>query len=211
MSRYIVIMCVLVFAVVSHASAQHYEDVVYLKNGSIIRGVIIEQIPGDSLKIQTPGGSVFVYKMSEVLKIAKEPMMIQTALKKDEKSPGVSLLCSFLIVGAGQVYNAEYDKAIVHFVVAIVSFGIVLSGWEDNYTDLYGGHVDPDGDDGAAGFGALIWLGNWVYSMVDAHKSAHRINAERRNNPGISIIDDRLFLEPYSSRKERGAMLSVRF
>ena len=206
MSRYIIIMCVLGFALVSHASAQQYQDVVYLKNGSIIRGVIIEQIPNESLKIQTQGGSVFVFQMSEVVRIAKEPAMVQSAFQKSEKNPGVALALSFLIVGAGQVYNEEYDKAIVHFVVAVVSFSMVISGLEDNV-----GETDWDGDDGIAGFGGLIWLGNWVYCMVDAHRSAERINAERRNNPGFSIIDDRLFLEPYSSRKERGAMLSLRF
>ena len=30
-------------------------------------------------------------------------------------------------------------------------------------------------------------------------------------HPNLPIIDDRLLLEPYSSRKERGAMLSLRF
>lgn len=193
MSRYIIIISVLVFALISHASAQQYQDVVYLKNGSIIRGVIIEQIPNESLKIQTPGGSVFVHRMSEVLKIAKEPTMIQTALR-NEKSPGAAVALSLLVVGAGQAYNEEYDKAAVHFVVGVVSLAMVRSG-----------------DDDSAGFAALIFLGNWIYSMVDAHRSAHRINAERRNNPGFSIIDDRLFLEPYSSRKERGATLSLRF
>ena len=206
MRRYVIIVCVLVFAFISHASAQQYQDIVYLKNGSIIRGVIIEQIPGDSLKIQTQGGSVFVFTMSEVLKIAKEPAMVQSAFKKSEKSPGLALALSFLIAGGGQVYNEEYNKAIAHFVVAVVSFGMMRSGLEDNFGD-----IDVDGDDGIAGFGALIYLSNWIYGMVDAHQSATRINAERRNNPGISIIDDRLFLEPYSSRKERGAMLSLRF
>ncbi|PCJ65495.1 MAG: hypothetical protein COA58_08785 [Bacteroidetes bacterium] len=50
-----------------------YIDVLYLKNGSIIRGQIIEQVPNKSLKIQTAGGSIFVYKMEEVEKIIKEP------------------------------------------------------------------------------------------------------------------------------------------
>lgn len=49
-----------------------YEDVVYLKNGSIIHGIIIEQIPNESLKIQTKDGNVFVYKMAEIEKITKE-------------------------------------------------------------------------------------------------------------------------------------------
>jgi hypothetical protein len=49
-----------------------YVDVVYLKNGSIIRGMLIEQIPDVSVKIQTKDGSIFVYKMEEVEKITKE-------------------------------------------------------------------------------------------------------------------------------------------
>lgn len=48
------------------------EDVVYLKNGSIYRGIIIEQVPNVSLKIETTGGNVFAVQMDEVEKIAKE-------------------------------------------------------------------------------------------------------------------------------------------
>jgi hypothetical protein len=50
----------------------NYTDVVYLKNGSIIRGVIIEQIPNQSLKIKTFDKSIFVFKYDEVDKITKE-------------------------------------------------------------------------------------------------------------------------------------------
>lgn len=49
-----------------------YKEVVYLKNGSIIKGVILEQIPNQSIKIQTADGSVFVYPMFEVERITKE-------------------------------------------------------------------------------------------------------------------------------------------
>lgn len=49
-----------------------YKEVVYLKNGSIIKGIIVEQVPNESIKIQTADGSIFVYPMSEVQKIAKE-------------------------------------------------------------------------------------------------------------------------------------------
>ena len=56
-----------------------FEDVVYLKNGSIVRGMIMEQIPNESVKIETYDGSIFVYKMDEIEKITKEP------IKKDKK------------------------------------------------------------------------------------------------------------------------------
>lgn len=48
------------------------EDVVYLKNGSIYRGAIIEQVPGESLKIETIGGNVISIQLSDVIKFARE-------------------------------------------------------------------------------------------------------------------------------------------
>ena len=57
------------------AFAQQYQEVVYLKNGSIVRGVITEQVPNESLKIQTADGSVFAYLMKDVEKITKEEVV----------------------------------------------------------------------------------------------------------------------------------------
>jgi len=59
--------------VVKEEKKVEYIEVLYLKNGSIIRGMIIEQIPNEQVKIQTSDGSVFVYTMDQVLKITKEP------------------------------------------------------------------------------------------------------------------------------------------
>jgi hypothetical protein len=70
-------------------SAQHgmaqttYEDVVYLKNGSIIRGMIMEQIPNQSLKIQTADRNLFVFTFDEIEKITKE--VVPDASKDKEK------------------------------------------------------------------------------------------------------------------------------
>lgn len=50
----------------------NYEDVVYLKNGGVIHGIIIEQIPNKSIKIQTSDRNIFVYPMEEIDKFTKE-------------------------------------------------------------------------------------------------------------------------------------------
>ena len=49
------------------AKACAKNKVVYLKNGSVIRGAIIEQVPDESLKvrIQTQDGSLLFYTMDE--------------------------------------------------------------------------------------------------------------------------------------------------
>ncbi len=57
---------------VALAQTAPMQDVVYLKNGSVIRGVIIEQVPNESLKIETRDGNVFVYRMEEITKMTKE-------------------------------------------------------------------------------------------------------------------------------------------
>ena len=59
-------------AISSASFAQTVVDVVYLKNGSVIRGTIVEQVPGESLKVQTANGSIFVYTLDEVEKMTKE-------------------------------------------------------------------------------------------------------------------------------------------
>jgi hypothetical protein len=46
--------------------------VVYLKNGSIIKGVIIEQIPGKAVKLETADGSLFVFEVDEITKMTRE-------------------------------------------------------------------------------------------------------------------------------------------
>lgn len=47
-------------------------DLVYLKNGGIIKGRIIERIPNVQVKIETRDGSIFVFKFEEIEKIARE-------------------------------------------------------------------------------------------------------------------------------------------
>ena len=62
---------VLLFAVKAMAQ-EGMEDVVYLKNGNIYRGIIIEQVPGQTMKVQTIGGNVFTVEIAEIAKITKE-------------------------------------------------------------------------------------------------------------------------------------------
>lgn len=71
MKKFLLIVCA-VFATTLYAAAQQLEDVLYLKNGSVVRGVIMEQQPGRSVKIQTYGGSLFVYSVDEIEKMTRE-------------------------------------------------------------------------------------------------------------------------------------------
>lgn len=57
--------------------AQDRQDVIYLKNGDIIKGVIIENVLNDYVKVELLGGSILTYKYDQITKFAKD--------KKDEK------------------------------------------------------------------------------------------------------------------------------
>jgi hypothetical protein len=67
--KYLLTVSLLIFCI--NAEAQTYEEVVYLSNGSIIRGTIIEQTK-EVIKIKIIGGSILVYQLDEVERITKE-------------------------------------------------------------------------------------------------------------------------------------------
>lgn len=62
-------------------SAQDLPEIVYLKNGNMIRGTIVEMIPDQTLEIKSRDGKVYVYQMSEVLRIEKDMSATMSANK----------------------------------------------------------------------------------------------------------------------------------
>ncbi len=58
----------------SFKNQSNLKSTVYLKNGSVIRGNIIELKPNISIKIQTSNGSIFVISFDEIEKFTQEKM-----------------------------------------------------------------------------------------------------------------------------------------
>ena len=65
--------------------AQTTKDVVYLKDGNVIRGQLVEIIPDKHVKIKTADGSLFVYNTNDVARI--ENGEIAKKEKKSEDEP----------------------------------------------------------------------------------------------------------------------------
>jgi hypothetical protein len=88
------------------------EDAVYLKNGKVFRGLIIEQIPGKSIKIKISGDEVHLFYVDEIEKITKEKIIKnKVSLDEDEViqpkfSNNTELLYS---VGVGDVKLNGYN------------------------------------------------------------------------------------------------------
>lgn len=162
-------------------SQQQMEDVVYLKDGSIIRGMIVEQIPNVTLKIQTRDGSIFVFPMEKVEKITKEPRKVTYEPQiQSYKSPGVAFVLSFFLPGTGQFYNGDFLKGGIQFGIASVTAIIIWSEILQEASQPGTHETDED----KILFSYLIFAVNWVWSFVDAPITANRINKQRRQEFG---------------------------
>jgi len=159
-------------------------DVIYLTDGSVVTGKIIEKIPHESIKIETKekswtkDQSISIIEMSEVDKI-------KTIQFIEPKSPGfaTSLGCGAVYLNAvfaspipifsvGQVYNGEYIKALAFFGVGVCGIwtydlGKRIAKPQDDY------HYLMD-------VGATALFGSAILSVFDAYYSAKRINSEAK-------------------------------
>ena len=70
MNRIVLLAVTLLLGVAGRAQAQS-TDVLYLKNGSVIRGQILEFVAGGTVRIETADGSVFVFEADQVEKMTK--------------------------------------------------------------------------------------------------------------------------------------------
>jgi hypothetical protein len=69
--------------------SQEKIDVVYLKNGDVRKGVIVENVPNDYIKIETADGSVFTIKYADIEKMVKEEKPVQQNIAVREVRKGL--------------------------------------------------------------------------------------------------------------------------
>ena len=174
MVRFLIGMVLLMTLFGSVSAQQFMEDVVYLKNGSIIRGQIIEQVPGVSLKVKTKDGNVFAIKMEDVEKIERVPVNVEGTGKVKEKSPVVAFVLSFIFPGLGQYYNGEWKKGVIQDVLYIGGYVVAFTAGIDYETDEWGYTYTTV--NGLYALGLLTSAGVALWSVIDAPISANKIN-----------------------------------
>jgi len=72
-----------------------------------------------------------------------------------QKNPGVATVLSFFFMGLGQIYNGQLGKGIIFIVLYAISVALML---------VFVGFITTP----------ILWL----WGMVDANKSAKKINEE---------------------------------
>ena len=95
------------------------QDVVYKKDGSILRGMIVEQVPNDVIKLETRDGSLFVIKSADIDRITLEQAQNQAGPTTKSTSSRASPFKVSSLFGYGTS----------NFVLNPYAFGIGLRGY----------------------------------------------------------------------------------
>jgi len=77
----------------------------------------------------------------------------QVIVAREEKSPAIALILSFLFAGLGQIYNDEMKKGVWIIILHAISIGLIVLV-----------------------IGLITTPAIWIWSMVDAYKTAAKIN-----------------------------------
>ena len=142
-------------------------EVVYLKNGGILRGVIIEQVPNTSLKIQMRDKSIIACRYDEVERITKENVYTNEGTTIARK-PALAWMWSFFFPGAGQIYNGQNLKGVLMMIS-----GIILTQFRGDISHLMWEVFD--GEIGSIITFILVLL-LWIWSQIDAPVMANKLN-----------------------------------
>jgi hypothetical protein len=156
------------------AQTANTEDVVYLKDGSIVRGTVVEQVPGQSLLIRTKDGSQFRYSMDLVSRITREPMQgvgpgqQQFQPVRGGKSGGTALLLSLLLTGGGQFYNGDIGLGAGLLLTGLISAPFFVDATVTCY---------DSGDQCGVSLGlGVIFFGSKIFSVIEAPMGSRRWN-----------------------------------
>lgn len=99
------LLLILLIIIGYQSSAQKTRDILYLRNGSIINGTVIE-ITADQYKIQTSDGGLFIFSAPEVKKFVR-----QTISSDENKKSGMgfALEAGFLVGNQSSRYDHPFS------------------------------------------------------------------------------------------------------
>ena len=121
-------------------NAQTLQDVIYLKNGTMIKGLIVEQVPNESIRIKTKDGSIFALQMDSIEKMTKEIIIEEKEYAwKSTQHPHYRGF-----VGMSYTWSLkEYDEDELDYISLWTSHGVQLNPYL-----FVGGGVGADGGKG---------------------------------------------------------------
>ena len=94
MSKYSFLFFFILF-LISSSGAQERQDLIYLKDGTVLKGIIIENVPNDYVRVELPGGSLITLKYIDIAKFGKEsapgqrPAQPLSTLVQTQETPAI--------------------------------------------------------------------------------------------------------------------------
>ncbi|MAX29649.1 MAG: hypothetical protein CMG14_01770 [Candidatus Marinimicrobia bacterium] len=117
-----------------------YIDVLYLKNGSIIKGQIIENKINDYIKIELSGGSILIYKYNEISSIEIEKNEKLISDKNINFSNSVSSIDCF---SKGYNIGNTESVGVLPLVSMLGGYGFGIIGWGVGFALVSGKTFPP--------------------------------------------------------------------
>lgn len=164
MKKFIQVCCLVVISFCSTAvfAQSQFQDVIYLKNGSVVKGMITEFVPAKSYTIQTADGSIFVFMVEEITKIAKELLPTAVSGNKSFRSDSFTPGYRGVIEGGFGASSGSYGLNAACFAI---SNGYQFS--EKLYAGVaIGLNYYPSSVAGAKGFGLIPLYADARYSFL---------------------------------------------
>ena len=206
MIRFIAV-ALLMWAATSVAASQ-LEDVVYLKDGTVVRGTIIDRNPGQLLRIRTADNRVSTYSAQQIYKVARQPI---ASSESRQRSPELAGCLSCIFPGLGQFYNGQPGKGCLQLGMVSVGGAFALLVASASVYDSFGGGSSDSSN--AAFYGSLAVAGfGWLWSVIDATETAKAINErnEKQRHGHLMEFND-IGIGSIVGRDMYGARVTLRF
>jgi len=188
MKKLVLFIAVLLFS--SLAYSQKNQDVIYLKNGTILKGLITEQVPNEQLKIKTIEGIFYTCKTSDIEKITKEANEVNLEEYGGKFSYGIAL-------GGGGIFGipiryyssptfaleiGAYYRPMFNLDSETTNGGIMISGGTNIFLnrsfDYSRGKLKLDGISLKAGYSFANYPES-IFAVGWAHESFKKENKKR--------------------------------
>jgi len=187
-------------AFTQQALAQTHQDVIYKKDGSVLRGTLVEQdFDNGNYKIQLDGGSIFAVSKDEIAKISKETPLSSTASANNgvhiniENNPTITQSPTHTLQQGSTLQAYGYTEKQIkekHHSVRIGRMSKDITDSDDNGVSLGGiniayqynvdEHVALYAEYNKADIDSLIFDGDHYektadnYDRYDPHRNAYR-------------------------------------
>ncbi len=124
----------------------------------------------------------------------------------DYKDPGTSTLLGVLVTGGGQMYSGETSKGLT---LLGIGAGSLIAGEVMSASSCLSTSLNSSCNVAPLAIGSLVYVGTWIYGLMDAGDAARRHNTA--NGIKTGAVAPVLRLLPSASGEHAGIGLSLSF